>query len=403
MNDFNLMKTVSLLIAAICYLILGASPSYPNEDCIDSLPEDSFSFGYTLAAQGGYLVVGDPHANHVIIYTCNRDDKWLRTRKILPPKNSTAYKVGSGFGHTIALDGDTLIIGTLTVIQPEHNEEVNSTDFQEDNGFFSTSTVLYQTRLDQETKVKRIDLPDIPTKGAISNNMVVAEQGKIGFIFSQKQPGKRINQVYLLSDGKVHELPSSELTYRYPSDSSGFGVYGTNIALKNDLLVVSIDRDQDSGGVWLFDLNSQQNKPQKIALPLVAPAQVSVAISERFIAISNSSLSSSRYVPNLFDTTLIRNIATGATKIISGAGVSLDGNILARMRSIPDSRQEYKSVNEIPGILEVFKLEDDATPRLIQKQRDIKRGFVKNGLLITEKETASGRRICTKKIHEAVN
>lgn len=398
MNDFNLMKTVSLLIAAICYLILGASPSYPNEDCIDSLPEDSFSFGYTLAAQGGYLVVGDPHANHVIIYTRNRDDKWLRTRKILPPKNSTAYKVGSGFGHTIALDGDTLIIGTLTVIQPEHNEEVNSTDFQEDNGFFSTSTVLYQTRLDREIEVKRIDLSDIPTQGVAPTGGIVADQGKIGFIFSQKQPGKRINQVYVLSDGKVHELPSSKLIYRYPSNVSGFGVYGTNIALKNNLLLVSIDPAKGHGGVWLFNLNSPQSEPQKITLPYIEPARISIALSDRFIAISNTFTSSVRDSSKPHKTTLIKNIATGSRKIIDGAsGVSfLDSNILKIARSVSNNRNA-------PKIIEVYRLEDDATPHLIQKHSDAEGGFVRNGLLITNRETASGRRICTKKIHEVVN
>ena len=392
------MKTVNLFIAAISCLMVGAKPFYPIKQCVDSLPGDSFSFGYGLATHVKHLVVGDLGANQVVIYTRDRDGKWLRTREILPPKDSTAYKVGSGFGHTVALDGDILIIGTFTVIDPENNEVVNPKDFQENNVIFSTSTALYQTRLDKETEVKRIDLPNVPTKGAIPNGAVVAENGKIGFIFSQKRSRKRINRVYMLSDGKAQELPGGNLAYKFPSKVKSISIYGSDIALKSNLLLVSIDRDKERGGIWLFDLNSPQSKPQKLTIPLVAPAIVSVAISKKFIAISNSSTSSSPYLPNLFDTTLIKNIVTGSTKIIGGAGgISLDSNILARTRSIPDG-QEYPSVNEIPRVLEVFRLEDDATPHLIQKHGDIESASVQNGLLITDRETASGRRICTEEV-----
>ena len=396
------MRTIIFFVAVICCLMLSISPSYAVKQCIDSLPSDSFSFGDALATYDKYLVVGDPWANHVVIYTRDNDGKWLRTREILPLKDSTAYKVGSGFGNTIALDENLLIIGAFTVINPENNEAVNSKDFRENNGIFSTSTALYQTRLDRNTEVKRIDLPGISSKGVLFTGKVVAENGKIGFIFSQERPEKqikRINQVYVLSDGKAHALPDGKLEYRLTSRVRRKSIYGSDIALKNNLLLVSIDRDKDRGGVWLFDLNSSQSKPQKLTIPLVAPAAVSVAISEQFIAISNSSLLSSPYLPNLSDTTLIRNIATGSIKIISAAGgVSLDDNILVRTRSIPDGN-EYTTINDIPSVLEIFRLDDDATPHLIQKRSNIESALVQNRLLITVQKISSSRRICTEQMH----
>ena len=83
----------------------------------------------------------------------------------------------------------------------------------------------------------------------------------------------------------------------------------------------SIDPAQGRGGVWLFDLNLPQSKPQKITLPYTEPAIISVAISERFIAIGNTFTSSVRDSSKPYQTTLIRNIATGSTKIIDGAGL----------------------------------------------------------------------------------
>lgn len=346
--------------------------------------------------------MGDPRANHVVIYTHDQDGKWLRIREILPPKDSTAHRVGSGFGNTIALDKDILVIGTFTVIKPENNEVVNPKDFQENNGIFSSSTALYQTRLDKVTEVKRIDLPKILNKGVLPTGRVVAENGKIGFIFSQERPEKRIkriNQVYILSNGKVRALPGGKLEYRFPSRAKSASIYGSNIALENNLLLVGIDRTKNRGGVWLFDLNSPQNKPQKLTLPFAAPAEVSIAISERFISISNTPTSSYSYSSGRSGTTLIRNIATGSTIITDGAGrLSLDGSILVRTRSISDGK-EYTSVNDIPSVLEVFRLDDDATPHLIQKRGDVESALVQNRLLMTVQKTSSGRRICTEQVH----
>lgn len=85
------MKIVNLFVAAISCLAIAASPSRLIKQCINSLPGDTDGFGYAIATYGKYLVVGDRHANHIVIYTRNKDNKWLRTREILPPKNSTAY------------------------------------------------------------------------------------------------------------------------------------------------------------------------------------------------------------------------------------------------------------------------------------------------------------------------
>lgn len=393
-DNFNLIKIAILFIAAVCCIKLGISPAYAEIQCINSLPSDSSHFGDILAGEDKYLVVGDPWANRVVVYTREQDNKWLRTREILPPKNSTSYKVGSGFGHTIALDGDTLIIGTFTVIKPENTDAVNSQDIQEDNGLFSTSTVLYQTKLDKQIKVNRIDLPDLPIRGVIPNNTVVADRGKIGFIFSQQQPRKnikRVNQVYVLSNGKSYALRDGKLESRSPSNVSRFSIYGADIALKNNLLLVSIDPAKGKGGVWLFDLNSLQNKPQKITPSYTEPAIITVAISEQFIAIGNTFTSSNRDSSKPYQTTQIINITTGSAKVIDrSGGVSLDGNILNITHSISDERNA-------PVILEVFKLDNDATPHLIQKYSDIESSSLLNGLLITARQTASGRRICTER------
>jgi hypothetical protein len=396
------MRKINLILAAISCLMIGSTQKPSSPVCFNSLPGDTNGFGLTLAVNDKYLAVGDlgKQANRVVIYRRDKNDKWIRTREILPPKDSTAYKVGSGFGHQLALDGDVLVVSAFTVIDPQNNEVTNPKDFQESNIYYSTSTALYQTQLDRETEVKLINLPDVPTKGAISPGSVVTENGKIGFILSQEeQPGKRINQVYVVSNGKAHALPNGKLEYIFPSKVSRASIYGSDIALKNNLLLVSIDQSSERGGVWLFDLNSPQSNPQKLTIPnATPPLSNSVAISERFVAVGNFPLSIDSDLSDPFETTLIRNIATGSTKVIDEAGgLSLDGNILARIRSIGEDLANNEG-REISRLLEVFRLDDDATPHLIQKRGDVERAFLQNRLLITVQKTNSGKKICTEKV-----
>ena len=95
------MKIVNLLFVTICSLLLGASHYQPIKQCVNSYPSDTDNFGSALAVNDKYLVVGDPYSNQLVVYTRDRDGKWLRTREVLPPEDSTAYKVGSGFGQGI--------------------------------------------------------------------------------------------------------------------------------------------------------------------------------------------------------------------------------------------------------------------------------------------------------------
>ena len=82
------MKIVNLFVAAISCLIVGASPSYPIKQCVNSLYDDSVAFGFSVALNERYLAVGDPRANHVVIYTRNNSGKWIRSKELSPPTDS---------------------------------------------------------------------------------------------------------------------------------------------------------------------------------------------------------------------------------------------------------------------------------------------------------------------------
>ena len=113
------------------------------------------------------------------------------------------------------------------------------------------------------------------------------------------------------------------------------------------------------------------------------------------------------YSGAIYKTRLDKNIELepiNVSSVIEGFGeLSLDGNILAQMRYgrkgvletslIEWFRNKGKVISEI-NRLEVFRLDNNATPHLIKKRSNIDRALVQNSLLTTVQEIDSGRKIC---------
>ncbi|WP_181711333.1 hypothetical protein [Roseovarius sp. TE539] len=73
----------------------------------------SDGFGYSLAATGRTVLVGDPQANTVWIYK-DGEDGFTQTRALQPPAGSDAAAYGTGFGHAVDMDeSGALIIGAF--------------------------------------------------------------------------------------------------------------------------------------------------------------------------------------------------------------------------------------------------------------------------------------------------
>ncbi|WP_153009706.1 hypothetical protein [Mastigocoleus testarum] len=345
------------------------STSTSVQTCLLSEPGDSKSFGYALAISDRYLAVGDPEANRVLVYSHNRNQKWLRTREILPPKGSAAEVVGSGFGYDISLDKSTLVVGAYTEKHKPNNQEI----FQYTNQLgVSFSGGVYKVLLDKKAEVKRIDAL---SGGEISGFSVSADGGRIAFsIKEEEEPGGWIGKVNLLTEGNVKQIFS-------PTNSAEQN-FGVDIDLKNNLLLVGSTFD-DTGAAWLFDLETSENKPQRLAVPN-AHMGSTVAISDQFAVVGAVGGLTYATPPK----TLIKGIKDGSRTVIDGVGkLSLDKNTLARMRP-PSSDGEQQA------LLELFNLDDIATPRLVKERRDIDRALLQNSLLTTVQKTSSGVKLC---------
>jgi len=349
-----------------------------NHQCFSPQGGDSRTFGFSLAMGNDYLAVGDPDANQVVIYSQNKFNLWNRTKKIMPPVDSTTHRVGSGFGYSLAINEDTLVIGAYGQKKNPENPE----DFQLNGSSIHRSGAVYQTNLAQDSIVKRLDKFK---QGEIVGTVVAADEGKVVFSSSKIEPDRPwngVNKIVVLSDGQRKYLSP-------PTDK--FSRFAGDFALHDDLLLVgSINDDQYKA--WLFDLeNSPHTVPQSISIDPNLLVGTSVAVNQQFLVIGERV--GHRYSESAQTLkTIIRRIDDDSEMEMDGYGeVSLDNNILSRLRF---RRPFIREAN----ILELFYLDNNATPRRILKRKNITKALVHNSLLTTVQKNKSKAKLCIEPI-----
>ncbi len=339
------MRIIYFIVLVLSGLLLPkVSMSNPNQTCLTSEPGDSVSFGFSVAINDKYLAVGDPTANRVVIYTRDNQEKWLRTKEIVPPVDSIPDKIGRGFGRDLQLDGDVLVINALTWQLTQ--DVTNPEEFQERSISVSNFYGRYLIRLDSEIEVKAIDLP-----------------------MEKKSEVVKFN---LLSEEKIQQVTLPNNREKAFGEHTGLGY---NFAFHNNLLLVGSPAYPQGGGAWLFDLARPESKPLKLTIS-DAYIGTTVALNEQFAVVGD--LFGETIYDQLPPKTLIRSLSNGSTTVIDSYGeLSLSGNILAVMRFRSEDGEQA-------ALLEVFRLDNDAKPHLITKREyPVRRAWVQNGFLVT--------------------
>jgi hypothetical protein len=341
------MRIIWLIVLILCGILLTKVVSIPNykRTHLRTKASDSCLFGASVVINDKYLAVGDPGANRVIIYQRNNRGKWRRTREILPPQDSTPFKIGNGFGCDLELDKNVLVISAATYQDTE--DVTNPEYFQHRTNLISTFFGRYLTRIDREAEVRPIGLKIERSSGFVQFN--------------------------LLSEGEIKSITLSD---------RGEKEFGFSVAIHKNLLLVGSPSERTGGGAWLFDLNTLENEPLKIVNSNFYTG-LTVAVFERFAAVGDPGYwenwisvdysKFSQWPPK----TLIRSLENGLTSVIKSLGeLSIDENILTIMFSPGDDREQ-------PALLEIFSLDDNATPHLILKSEHFDNAWVQNGFLIT--------------------
>jgi hypothetical protein len=385
------MKVIKLFIAVISCLMISGCQSSLLAQCFET---DSSYFGQFIAINDNYLAIADPGYNRVIIYRRNERGKWSPTKEILPPKDSQPARVGRGFGSGLSLDKSILVISAYSK-ELQKKETTSSYQTGEDDWWLEHMNALsiYKIDLSKESSVEQINVSKPGNKlssGAIINS------GKIVFFTSpEKRPPKgspewtsKIEKtISILSDGKIIYIPE-------PKDDPNFSF--EDLALKNNLLLVGFTSKKvgkNVGGALLFNLNEPTSKPQIIEVTPEEISPRSVAISDEFAAIGDFYADPHYLSGAIKPKTLIKSLKNGSTATIDGyGGLILDGNILARVISA------RKNIIE-SDILEIFRLNENATPHLIMKRKGKIKVLIYKNLLITTQETRHSQKVCLERLH----
>lgn len=380
------MKVIKLIIVLASCFIIAANPNSSVPECLYlpyqvDLPFPSpFKFGTAMSMNDTYLAIGDPVKNRVYIYSRNSLSKWQLSKEISPPENSIPDKIGSGFGSKLFFDGNTLFV--VASIHKEKNKVNNPEYFQytrDENLYFNA---VYKIDVERNNQVQRID--KFENKPVVGNS-IVADKNQIIFVTNKSGKFSKINIMY--SNGKVHQISRKRGIFR--RDFFRF----VNVRIKNNLLLVSsFNRASKGKKVFLFDLNSLEKKPKIFYIPGYR-AGSTLAISNQFIVVGESRIDARTQEYGIPQTFII-SINNGSTTAIDGYGkLSLDKNILTRIK--PRTYGGFTDPDS--NLLEVFRIDDNATPHLIKKHKIVLHALVKNNLLTTVQETLE-KKVYTPKI-----
>jgi len=212
-----------ILLLAILLVLLSPLPA--NAACGDGsfetfklTSETSKEFGRSVAVNGDTVVIGDPSQGAAYVFEYD-GSKWSQVAELTPGSN------GSNFGWSVAISGDTVAVGAP-------NEQ-----------FYAGSVYVFRRVGDSWNED-----PDSPlTASALTFGWSLAFEGSTLVV------GTAIaNSAYIFNlDGKDWPLEEATLTAR---DSEFGDRFGWSVAVSGARVVVGAPRDESTAGsAYVFD------------------------------------------------------------------------------------------------------------------------------------------------------
>jgi FG-GAP repeat len=333
MNSLRLAILLTISLTTSMVLSLPATA----EVCLDRQLGDSNGYLDSIVANQNYLVVGESTTNRVVIYRRAKSGQWNRFRTISPPADSFFSTISYGFGRSVALSGDTLVIGAYAQGSRLLGPKPQIYPFQPP-GNETFAGAVYRTQVSSNAPLQRIDRPNTNELAGFS---ITADQGKIAFTVSTLAPdGKIAGRTVVLSGSQQRSLPIS----------------GELAISKNRLVVGSSGTNLRQSQISIFDLDKSNLAPQTIQIPIRIAG---INLTDKFIVVTENKYAYSTVQSDF--RTLILDIPNLSRTFLDGIGqVSTAGNLLVRSHSAsPD--------NEVGGKIEFFDL-SATSPKLIRKQ-----------------------------------
>lgn len=87
---------------------------------------DTDGYGYSVAVSGNTAVIGSQWGGgevYVFTRSCTDSTVWQFQQKLIPPEDNTddGFETFSGFGEFVSIDGDTIIVSCVDILQQGGN------------------------------------------------------------------------------------------------------------------------------------------------------------------------------------------------------------------------------------------------------------------------------------------
>lgn len=190
--------------------------------------EGSSLFGSSIVVGGDNIFIGDPGSGKIFSYSNNSGDLWEESEVISAPSDV------KGFGHDLALDGNTLIIGSYSRIQKEEGG-------------------VYEYR--REAGIREVARSD---DAYILGFSVAAHSGRVAY--SRRERNDPAHQ-----SGSVVVLRGNDLETFYSRAYPDY--FGSSISLYGHNLFVLAPAVGDNGGAFSFDLRQGAESIVQFSVP----------------------------------------------------------------------------------------------------------------------------------------
>ena len=328
-------------------------------------PGNGDRFGYSVAIDGDFMVIGAPYestteSNSGASYVFKRDNglnTWSQVQKL------KAITPGSSdyFGHSVAIDGDFMVIGAYYESTTENNSGAAYV-FKRDNGLNTWSQVQKLKAItpgNGDRFGSSVDIEgDFMVIGAPYESTIISDSGA-SYVF------KRDNGLDTWS--QVQKLKSDNIT--------GNDKFGTYVAINDYFMVIGIPNErttaQYSGAVGVFKRDGNDNWNQVQTLKADTPTYfaqfgLSVDIEGDFMVIGAPGDGTEEYDSGFsyifkrdtgFDTwSLVQNLYNEDPDYSDqfGKAVCIDGEFIA----IGEAGDNISGIGGLVGSVSIFKINE---------------------------------------------
>ncbi len=216
-------------------------------------PQTSDGFGRDVAVDGTILVVGADDLGAAFVYERQEDGHWLETARL----TGSGQGVEDEFGSEVEIEGETIMVGSQL--------------FEEATG---AVWVFERDPVDGWVETARLQPAGAQEHGVFGNDIALEGETLVIAAALDDRQGQDAGAVYVFERDPVSGV-WSEVQTLLASDGDDGDIFGSDVALEGDSLVVGAYRVLLGGAAYVFERDPADGSWAEV-VKLVAPDHAAV-------------------------------------------------------------------------------------------------------------------------------